>query len=146
MMAASSAPEQWVDIIPPAAPAFVPEPWLLLVLALGCIGSVVLAYLYLQRPHRRARRRLRRLAGELRRPGLDARPACMQVQQCLRTGLGQQQLPCVHWPEEADRQRWQAFTDRLARACFAAASPPAEDLQALVREAMTWLRKERGRV
>jgi len=135
--------EQWVDIVPPAAPVTALDPLVIALLA-ALLGLLIgLAVAISRRPRSRARRALRRLARELQAARIEAKPACLQIRQCLRSGLGHSRLQSVRWHSERQGD-WLAYVDRLSHHCFAPQSPSGAELDGLVREALGWLRRRAG--
>lgn len=130
--------ETWVDIVPPGAPPHTTDPftWGIGVAVLVVlIGMAVVLY---RRPRSRAKRALRRLARDLWGSRIDAKPACVRIQQCLRTGLGRRHLPSVPWCDDYHAD-WLAYVNRLTACCFAAPSPSKAELDSLIHEALAWL-------
>ncbi len=130
--------ERWVDIVPPGAPPYSADP---LTWGIGVAVLVVLigmATVLYRRPRSRAKRALRRLARDLRDSRIEAKPACVRIQLCLRTGLGQRHLPSVPWRDDHHAD-WVAYVNRLTVCCFAAPLPSKAELDRLIQEALAWL-------
>lgn len=134
----ASIDEKWVDIVSPVAPSHTVDPLGIGVVAAGLLVLLGLVVMLYRRPRARAKRALRRLARDLRGARVGAKPVCVQVQQCLRSGLGRHQLQSVQWRDDhcAD---WLAYVNRLAQCCFAAPSPSRAELEAIIHEALAWL-------
>lgn len=113
-----------VDILPLQPP---PEsPPLGVVIALFLLLSVAIVFLWrwYRAPHRRARRRLRRLYVHVRRGQLDARRAANELAALLRMSGDERLAP---------------FADRLETARFAAEPCDGVELAALLDAADLWL-------
>lgn len=130
--------EKWVDIVSPVAPPHTVDPLSIGVVAAGLLVLIGLAAMLYRRPRARAKRALRRLARDLRGARVGAKPVCVQIQQCLRSGLGRRELQFVQWRDD-HRAGWLAYVNRLAQCCFAAPSPSRAELDAMIHEALAWL-------
>jgi hypothetical protein len=120
---------KWVDIVPPLAPASPADPYLFVPLAVLFVALITVGiYLYL-RPRQRARRALRRLYRDLRQSRVEAKAACFQVRECLRSPA---------WTHGNDAG-WQAYLDRLSQYCFSAEAPDPAEADAVIAQALAWL-------
>jgi hypothetical protein len=120
---------KWVDIVPPLAPPSPADPYLLVlcvVAVVALIGAGMLLYL---RPRQRTRRALRRLSRDLRQSRVQAKAACFQVRECLRSPV---------WTHGNDAG-WQVYLDRLSQYCFSAEAPDPEEADAVIAHALAWL-------
>jgi len=141
MPIATAVDQQWVDIVPPDVPAQALDTFaggILLALLLMVVAVGVYFY---RRPRWRARRALHGLARELQASRVAIKPACWQVQQCLRSGLGQHRLQAVRWPDDYHGD-WLGYVNRLSRCCFAAEPPAHSELDSIIHEALAWLNRK----
>lgn len=130
--------ERWVDIVPPGAPPYSTDPFtwgIGVAVIVVLIGMAVVLY---RRPRSRAKRALRRLARDLQGSRIEAKPACVRIKQCLRTGFGRRDLQSVPWRDNHHAD-WLAYENRLAQCCFDAPSPSRVELDAIIDEAVAWL-------
>lgn len=137
------ADTQWVDIIPPEAPAFAVDSIAFTLALVLILTSLALAGVWSRRPRTRARRSLRRLARELRAAG-DTKAAVFAIRCALREGLGERRLHAVRFGPPHDAH-WHEYLNRLTHACFAPASPGGDDIRQLIDEAVAWLKLRRAR-
>jgi hypothetical protein len=135
--------QKWVDIVPPEVPAYSVDPVLLALSAALFVAALVLGVIVYRRPRQKAKRMLRRLAHDLKRCSSEVKPACFQVRQCLRSGLGQPRLQSVPWGP-ANHAHWQAYLNRLTKCCFAAEPPSVVEVDGIIQEALAWLNKNKA--
>ena len=130
--------EKWVDIAPPGAPPDTMDPFTCGIVVAVIVVLISVAVILYRRPRSRAKWALRRLARDLQDSRIEAKPACVRIKQCLRTGLGRRDLQSVQWSEER-YAGWHAYVKRLTEGCFAAPSPSRAELDSLIHEALAWL-------
>lgn len=137
-MPTTSINEKWVDIGPPDVPVHTADPFTLVLAVAGVFALLILCVYFYRRPRLRARRTLRRLARDLQRSQINTKPACVQIQQSMRKGLGQHQLLSVQWCDD-HHSAWLAYVNLLSQSCFAAPSPSKAELDSLIHEGLVWL-------
>ena len=136
MADARLADTQWVEILPPAAPAPV-SLWVWLAVAVGCALLLALAWRYWQRrPRQRALRQLRWCEKQLQRRDAAHRDIALQIYQAVQ--LAWQAPPTLHL--HASDVHWQDYYRRLMQSVFAAQPADAAQLREVLRETRRWLR------
>jgi len=130
--------EQWVDIVPPQAPPPSADPLTVTILAVVLLALLALGLYLHTRPHRRAKRALRRLARDLRHAQRDNKSVCLRIRACLRSGFRGRSLGTVRMaePQQAD---WEAYLGRLSTSCFGPEPPTTGELNRLIDDASQWL-------
>lgn len=145
MTAALQVQPHWVDIVPPAAPPPAGGiPALLWATAVVLVLAALAVIYYRRLSRQRSKRALRRIADDLRRARIEAKPACFKVEACLRDGFERRRLDTIRWAHGTQAE-WRAYLLRLERCCYAAEPPSPAELDGVIREALVWLNKKRSR-
>lgn len=133
--------DQWVDIVPPEVPLATGVPITIIVFVSMFAVLLALGIFFYNRPRRRAKRAVRRLAHDLQRSQDSTKLICFRIRQYLREGFVQHRLQSVQlaYVHQAD---WQAYLNKLNHCCFAAERPTASELDSVIHEALKWLNKK----
>lgn len=141
LMPTTSISEKWVDIVSPDVPVHTAAPFTLGLAVAGVFALLILCVYFYRRPRLRAKRALRRLARDLQHSQIKTKPACVQIQQSMRKGLGQHQLLSVQWCDD-HHSAWLAYVQWLSKCCFSAPSPSKAELDSLIQEGLLWLNRK----
>lgn len=132
------ADTQWVDILPPVAPAAV-SLWIWVAVAVGCVLVLALVWQYWQRrPRQRALCQVRWCEKQLQRHDAVHRDIALRIYQAVQ--LTWQAPPTLRL--HAGDVHWQDYYRRLTQSVFAAQPPDAAQLREVVRETRRWLRRQ----
>ena len=131
----------WFDIIPPEAPAASGGMGLtgLLLVALVLLLAVLALWGYM-RYVRGDRRALKQLAVHLEKGRLEPREACCRIRRVLRRSQYAAGLHNIS-SHPQHQTGWQQFQVQLLQGCFSRKPPAAADVQALLLQAMDWLKE-----
>lgn len=128
----------WVDIVPPAVPAYSAELLVILALILLALIAGGLFYIY-SRPRQQARRKLRQLSRQLLASRAELNAVSFRLRDCLRTAYACDDLQDIRF-EQSNRQDWQSYLDKLSRFSFSPYAPTADELTLAINEAQAWIK------
>jgi hypothetical protein len=134
----SSHPETyWIDILPPEPPV-IPADLSVYMVFLIVVASAIAGVLFVyNRPGARAKRTLILLKKNLSQSHLiDSKVSCSQIYQCLRLGLGNQHLKNTQFIHQSS---WKEYLKNLDRCRYSNCEITAQDLDAIIDEALLWL-------
>jgi len=131
--------KQWVDIIPPTAPADITLLIWIVGLALLAV-LIMLAYLCWRRQSKQqALRSLRALQRNIRRQA-DTRQALFHLAEQLRRGFRVPRLDAVLMAGDR-KQQWMQFQNSLHYACYRKDTPDYEAAKAFCDAGIDWLKQ-----
>lgn len=136
------ANNQWMDLVPPAAPDDASLLYVAIGSALTALVLLALWWFWRKQPHRRAIQQIHRLQNTSTTHAVKSMTFDLAAQ--LRLGFQVARLDLLQFAPE-QQPAWQAYLQALQQACYHPATPEPQQLTQLCQAGLYWLKLSKAR-
>lgn len=130
----------WIDIIAPTPPGSETSLWWWAGLCIIVIATTIALYFWQQQPRQIARRRMKKLARQLRTEPADQVDGKQLLKQLEHLLCDRFAVPHLSQALLQDSQ-WSRFREQLVQACYQSQAPGRQQVQQLLSEARVFINR-----